>query len=102
LGRNIELEGPMKYEGYEDKEIYDLWFDCDCGKRMIIHASPAGPFEMRLGTKTYATHVWKLTINGERLSTTPSIMFPSHREDGQSCHIVLTDEPFRMLSGAEE
>jgi hypothetical protein len=95
LRRNVELEGPMKFEGYEDKEIYHVWFDCDCGRRVTILASPTGPFEMRLGTKTYATRVWKLILNGERLSTAPSILFPNHR-DGQSCHVGLSDEPFKI------
>lgn len=95
MSRNVELEGPLKYEGYEDKKIYVVWFDCDCGKRMAIHASPDGPFEMRF--KTSATNVWKLIIVNGKLSTIPSILFGPHGTS-QGCHLYITDEQFKEVT----
>jgi hypothetical protein len=97
LTRDVELEGPLIFEDLKEithgGEVYTLWFDCDCGRRMPIRASPSGLFQI-----TPTKNIWKLEIKGNTLSTTPSILF-EHPADTQgrpagTCHLFITNEPF--------
>jgi Family of unknown function (DUF6527) len=87
--RNVELQGPTKFGERPNDDIYYVWFDCDCGRRMAVLASPSGSFQIG------HSGVWKLTINGDRLSLSPSILFkPEGGGHPKECHMMLTDEPF--------
>ncbi|MEM3958691.1 MAG: DUF6527 family protein [Thermoproteota archaeon] len=88
MTRNVELEGPVQYSDLKqiEGEVYNVWFDCDCGRRMIIRASPSGPLSVEY------RNIWKLEVKGDRLSVTPSILF-DHGD--RTCHIFIIDEPYK-------
>jgi hypothetical protein len=100
LPRNVELEGPFKiYGDPENRDVFVVWFDCDCGERMAVHASQVGPFEIQYPPNPswpqgHKFVVWRLAINGDRLSVTPSILFGSHKRS-PTCHLYVTNEQFR-------
>lgn len=80
-------------EDPEHREVYFTLIPCpNCGKEIAIYVTQGPHFEVMTGVGR-TIRVWRMVINGDKVSISPSIDLSQLKD--HKCHVIITDTPFK-------
>ncbi len=81
----------LKTEKGEFPNIRYFKFPCPCRENNIIFVTEGPHFNASEGNRC---NVWSYSIEGDKISITPSIGLNKLDGHGDACHLVITSVPF--------